>query len=76
MPLCEWPFKGISDNVQLARIGMVQTAVEDGLPEISIPKTQILLAELVKWFHISVVVFTGIGWALPWWQAWLDCLMA
>ena len=49
---------------------MVQTEVEDGLPEISIPKTQILLAELVKWFHISVVVFTGIGWALPWPQAW------
>ena len=49
---------------------MVQATVEDVLPDIDIPKTHILLAELVKWFHISIVAFTGIGWMLPWSQAW------
>jgi hypothetical protein len=51
-------------------MSMAQTAVEDILADIEISKTHIMLAEVVKWFHICIVAFTGIGWMLPWPQAW------
>ena len=49
---------------------MVKNTFDDGLTGIEIPKTNLILAVLVKWFHIGIVVFTGIGWMLPWPESW------
>ena len=54
---------------------MVQASLVDALEDIEIPKTHLVLAEFVKWFHSSIVLFTAIGWILPWSQSWILLLI-
>jgi len=50
---------------------MVKNTFDDEIiAGIHVPKTNLILAEFVKWFHVGIVIFTGIGWMLPWPQAW------
>jgi len=54
---------------------MVESSIADAIEDIAIPKTNLLVAELVKWFHSSIVIFTAIGWILPWQEAWILLLI-
>jgi len=67
--------QGISDNAKPTRVSMVEASLVDSLGDVEIPKTNLLVAELVKWFHSSIVLFTAIGWILPWPNAWLLLLI-
>ncbi|MBT4060148.1 MAG: DUF2784 family protein [Euryarchaeota archaeon] len=48
---------------------MVQTSIVDELADVRLPKINFLLAEIVKYFHFGIVIFTGIGWMFPWPQS-------
>ena len=54
---------------------MVQASLADAVEDIDIPKTKIVLAEFVKWFHSGIVLFTAIGWILPWTESWILLLI-
>ena len=54
---------------------MVQASLADAVEDIDIPKTKIVLAEFVKWFHSGIVLFTAIGWILPWSESWILLLI-
>ena len=54
---------------------MVQASIADAVEDIDVPKTKIVLAEIVKWFHSGIVLFTAIGWILPWSESWILLLI-
>lgn len=54
---------------------MVQASIADVVEDIDVPKTKIVLAEIVKWFHSGIVLFTAIGWILPWSESWILLLI-
>lgn len=53
----------------------MQASLSDAIGDVEIPKNNLLLAEFVKWFHSGIVLFTAIGWILPWAQAWIILLI-
>ena len=61
----------VADNPEPIRRGMVVSGVASTLDEVQVPKVNLILAAIVKWFHVSVVIFTATGWMLPWPNAWI-----
>ena len=39
-------------------------------PMVEVGRVNILLAELVKWFHALIPFYTLVGWAVPWEESW------
>jgi len=54
---------------------MVEVSLADAIEDLDIPKTNLVLAEIVKCFHIGIVLFTAIGWILPWSESWILLLI-
>lgn len=67
--------RGFADNTKPPRVFMAEASLVDSLGDIDIPKTNLLLAEFVKWCHSGIVLFTAIGWILPWPKAWILLLI-
>ncbi len=54
---------------------MVEASLADAVEDVGVPKTNLILAEIVKWFHSCIVLFTAIGWILPWSESWILLLI-
>ena len=59
-------YKGISDNPLPVPLFVEQASGYENLLESNVPKINLILAEIVKWFHVGIVIYTGIGWIFPW----------
>jgi hypothetical protein len=49
---------------------MGEGATADFLPEVEVRALSLFFADLVKWLHTSIPIYTLVGWALPWEQSW------
>jgi hypothetical protein len=49
---------------------MGEGATADFLPEVEVRALSLFFADLVKWIHTSIPIYTLVGWALPWEQSW------
>lgn len=49
---------------------MGEGATAEFLPEVEVRAVSIFMAEIVKWIHTIIPIFTFVGWALPWEQSW------
>jgi hypothetical protein len=49
---------------------MGEGATADFLPEVEVRALSLFFADLVKWIHTSIPIYTLVGWALPGEQSW------